>query len=113
MSQKSVAAILIKAARRTDRHDEAHRRFMLLCECASSDAVSRVLQGVIIRVCDTRIVEKSNALIVTKPEEETANPMIEAVRWYPVPSKRPAGRHEATTASTSRGWKRSASRRRN
>ena len=84
MSQKSVAAVLIQAARRTDRHDESHRRFSRLCECASSDAVSRVLRDVIIRVYDTRVVETSNALIATKPQEETAKPMKEAVRCSPV-----------------------------
>ena len=59
MSQKSVAAVLIQAARRTDKHDEAHRRFSRLCECSSSDTVSRVLRSVIKKVYDTRIVETS------------------------------------------------------
>ena len=84
MSQKSVAAVLIQAARRTDRHDEAHRRFSRLCECASSDALSRVLRGMILRVYDTRVVQTSNTLIARKPQEETAKPMKEAVRCSPV-----------------------------
>ena len=96
MSQKSVAALLIQAARRTDRHDEAHRRFSRLCKCASSDAVSRVLRGVIIRVYDTRIVEASNTPIATKHQKETAKLVIRS----PVLPQNPAGRHAATTAST-------------
>ena len=68
----------------------------------SSDVVSRVLRGVIIRVYDTRTVETSNALIAKKPQEETAKPMTDAVRWSRVPSKRPAPQHEATTAASVR-----------
>ena len=67
-----------------------------------SDVVSRVLRGLVIRVYDTRIVETRNALIATKPQEETAKSMAEAVQWFLVPSKRPIGRHEATTAATVR-----------
>ena len=54
----------------------------------------------IIRVYDTRVVETSNAPIATKHPEETAKPVTEAVRWFPVQSKSPAGRHEATAVAT-------------
>jgi hypothetical protein len=92
MSQKSVAAVLIQA----DRRDEAHRRFTRLCKCAPSDAVCRVLRGVIIRVYFTRIVETSNARIATKHQKETAKLVI----WSPVPPKSPAAQHEATPVAT-------------
>jgi len=69
------------------------------CKCASSDAVSRVLRDVIIRVYVTHIVEASNAPITTKHQKETAKLVI----WSPVPPRSPAGRHDLTTDEAGNG----------